>query len=129
MYLEGRRDFYKNYKNPEIDPTEEGYRIKSKIYDLGYWRKHPNLHGYIVQTFADGVDDCQEIPLSQQDLIKMIAAVKDGNLPHTTGFFFGESSGDDDERQEDLAILTKALIWLQSKEDNDYRSVIYRSSW
>jgi hypothetical protein len=23
--------------------------------DLGYWRKHPNLHGYIINTFAEGV--------------------------------------------------------------------------
>jgi hypothetical protein len=27
--------------------------------EVGYWRKHPDLHGYIVETFADGVDACQ----------------------------------------------------------------------
>lgn len=27
---------------------------------IGYWRKEPNLHGFIVENFADGNDDCRE---------------------------------------------------------------------
>src|ERR1017187_8740373 len=46
-------------------------------------------HGYIVQTFADGLDECQNIDLGVPDRIRtIIAAVKARELPDTTGFFF-----------------------------------------
>jgi hypothetical protein len=50
MYLKGE----KLVMNTSLDLREDGFRLSSKTLDLGYWRKHPNLHGYIVQTFADG---------------------------------------------------------------------------
>lgn len=52
------------------------YPLKSECYDLGYWRKHPNLHGYIVKTFADGEDHCQEIELDEARLRRIIKAVE-----------------------------------------------------
>lgn len=55
MYLSGRK--YLRYGNDQI---EDGFRVEEKIVRLGYWRKHPNLHGYIVKTFADDVDECQQ---------------------------------------------------------------------
>jgi hypothetical protein len=52
MYLTGEK--FLMTRNLE----EDGFRLRSKTLELGYWRKHPNLHGYIVQTFADGTDEC-----------------------------------------------------------------------
>ena len=43
---------------PKLD---DKYDIESMDVDLGYWRKHADLHGYIVKTFAKGVDECQKI--------------------------------------------------------------------
>lgn len=129
MYLEGRKHIMQDWRNPDNDHMEEGFRVSGKTYDLGYWRKHPNLHGYIVQTFAEGEDRCQEIELDQEALVRMIADIKSGNLPHTEGFFFGRSSMDEDEMERDLSVMTRALLWLQAKEDNCYRSVVYRASW
>lgn len=129
MYLEGRKYIMEDWSNPANNETEEGFRVKQKVYELGYWRKHPNLHGYIVQQFANGEDKCQEIELGQEELIKLIEAIKNRELPHTTGFFFGQSDGSDEEAQEDLSIITRALIWLQVKDDRNYRSVVYRASW
>lgn len=129
MYLEGRKHMFKSYRDPDSDPHEDGHRLKGKTLDLGYWRKHPNLHGYIVNSFAGGKDECQDIELSQEDLVATIAAVKAGQLPETSGFFFGKSSMDDEERLDDLAILTNALLWLQIEEPGVLRSVVYRASW
>ena len=97
---------------------------RGKILDLGYWRKHPDLHGYIVQTFAGGADKCQEIKLDAAALRKAIAAVEAGELPHTEGFFFGTSA--DDPPETDLEILRAALTWLEAGAS---RSVWYRASW
>lgn len=129
MYLEGRKHIMEDWRNPANNEMEEGIRVSGKTYDLGYWRKHANLHGYIVQTFADGIDECQDIELDQEALVKMIADIKAGNLPHTEGFFFGASRMDGEEMERDLSVITRALLWLQAKDDNCFRSVVYRASW
>ncbi len=104
MYLTGDKYFH---ENPAID---EGYQVKSHRLRLGQWRKHPNLHGYIVENFAEGEDECQEIQLEDTDIRQILQAIKDNALPFTEGFFFGESDGS--EKQEDIEIFTKALEWL-----------------
>jgi hypothetical protein len=124
MYLNGERYFMDG-------PATEGgeFRRKAEIYELGYWRKHPNLHGYMVQTFADGKDECQEIALDKDRLLEIIAAVRARELPHTVGFFFGASDGSDEEAANDIAVFQSALAWLQVKEKGVWRSVSYRASW
>lgn len=92
--------------------------------EIGYWRKHPNLHGYIVREFAGGDDKCQVITLDQAQIEKIIAAIKSHTLPKTEGFFFGASDGA--ERPHDLKIFKEALEWL--KEDENH-SVYYQASW
>jgi hypothetical protein len=131
MYLNGRKFLWRNYQNPAVNPMEDGFELKERILELGYWRKHPNLHGFIVNEFADGIDECQEIHLSREDLVKTLGAVEADELPHTEGFFFGESLPED--REPTIEILTKAIAWLDAgpKEygGEPTRSVIYRASW
>jgi hypothetical protein len=124
MYLNGERYFWDR-------PEREGGKpvVKAEVYELGYWRKHPNLHGYIVQTFADGRDECQRIPLDEDRLIQILDAVKAKELPHTTGFFFGESECTEEEIREDAAIVQAALDWVLTKEAGIWRSVYYQASW
>ncbi len=118
MHLTGEKYFFGR--------TERG-QTKGKTVNLGYWRKHPNLHGYIVEEFADGLDDCEKIPLCVEQLEQIIAAVVGGELPETNGFYFGVSDGS--ETAEDLAILREALAWLQVDEPDVDRSVCYQASW
>ncbi len=127
MYLEGEKYIWTDWKNPQNNLREDGYRIKSKTLDLGYWRKHPNLHGYIVSTFADGVDNCREISLSLSDIENIIDAVARDDLPHTEGFFFGVSDGT--EKEQTICIFTAALAWLRTEEHGICRTVSYRASW
>ena len=113
-----------------MNPQEDGFRLRSKTLELGYWRKHPNLHGYIVQTFAGGKDECQEIYLSVPGHIHtIIAAIKARQLPDTTGFFFGVSDKSDERMEADIAIFEKALAWVETDEPGIFRSVRYRASW
>jgi hypothetical protein len=118
MYLTGEIVFTKRRRRGQRN---------AELYDLGYWRKHPNLHGFIVQIFAGGDDSCQQIHLSADDLKTIIAAVKAKELPHTTGFFFGESDGT--EWRDDISIFTNALKWLLTEQPNRWRSVYYQASW
>ena len=127
MYLDGEKYLWTHRRNPQDISREDGYEVKSRTLRLGYWRKHPNLHGYIVNTFADGVDNCQAIALEDTDIERIIEAVARDSLPHTEGFFFGISDGT--EKDETLHIFTKALAWLRTKDDTSSRTVSYRASW
>jgi hypothetical protein len=124
MYLEGEKYF--SLLKGGVFSQERG-RKKKEIYELAYWRKHPNLHGYIVQNFADGKDECQRIWLSKDDIQTIIKAIQEENLPITTGFFFGESDGR--EKEEDLVIFNEALQWIEAKEEGVDRSIYYQASW
>lgn len=125
MYLTGRK-YLHNVNNGE-PLLEDGFELQQKHLRLGYWRKHPDLHGFIVREFNAGVDDCSEIFLDADALRTIIKAVEDDELPETEGFFFGSSDGS--EKEEDLSILNAALAWLETKETNVWRDVYYQASW
>jgi hypothetical protein len=127
MYLTGEKYLVTDFENEANNLTEDGFRLTSKLVRLGYWRKHPNLHGFIVDTFANGEDNCQQIHLEAEAIERIIDAVARDELPHTEGFFFGESDGS--EKSEDLRILKAALEWLRTPEANVWRSVYYQASW
>jgi len=72
---------------------------------LAYWRKHTDLHGFVEQLFRDrakdqnytpqdGMFNCQPFRLTLNDLIALREAIEENDLPHTTGFFFGESTSE-----------------------------------
>ena len=67
MYLTGEKYLLTDHENPDNNRTEDGFPLKGKLLRLGYWRKHPNLHGFIVNTFADGEDTCHQISLDADD--------------------------------------------------------------
>lgn len=113
---------------------EDGFVLSGKIYDIGYWRKHPNLHGFIVDTFADGKDECRRIYLYADGLHKIIEALENDAIydEPVTGLFFGRSifpgeEGYDKQKADDLKIFRSALEWLTLYESN--RSIYYQSSW
>lgn len=106
---------------------------------LAYWRKHPNLHGYIVENFAEGIDDCRPIYLWPEAIEQIIEAIENDELPSTTGFFFGASpSADSDDPEErewaeqqkahDLAVFRKALDIMNTEEEAETR-IVYQASW
>jgi hypothetical protein len=124
-------------KEPVMD---EGYHVKYKRIELAYWRKHPNLHSFIVNEFADGNDECQDIYLDSDDIDTIIETIENDGLPeNVTGFFFGRSYhlGEADEygsyeeqKEIDLKFFREAKNWLdKAKEMGDLRSIIYQGSW
>lgn len=135
MNLCGDKSYWDNKE------TVDGFPVASTILDMGYWRKHANLHGFIVETFAGGEDECQKIHLDADDLHNIITALENDALydETVTGFFFGRSyfPGESDEfgsyeeqKARDIDLFTKARNWLMSNESKDgYRYVYYQASW
>lgn len=100
--------------------------------ELAYWRKHPNLHGWMEQLWHEkGIpaasDDPMfngvELELTWEDLDRLEADVKNGQLPATRGFFFGDAS-DEYYREQDLEFIRKARTEIFTG-----LKVFYNSSW
>jgi hypothetical protein len=95
--------------------------------ELHYWRKHPNLHGWMESLYyekggkADSFN-CVPVVLDSEDLDNLEYDIKEGNLPDTSGFFFGNSSGDEDN--DDLEFVAKAREAIA-----DGKTVYYTSWW
>lgn len=133
MYVRGRKYISYNRWDEKADPlTEDGFPVSDIILEMGYWRKHPNLHGYIVKTYAGGVDECQEIELTADDLLNIAKAIREKNLPHTEGFFFGDSSWHEGKEEEYAAVFEKAAAWISQEFDRSkefFRTIYYQASW
>jgi len=94
--------------------------------EIAYWRKHPNLHGWMEQLYYEkgGKDDSfngSNVVLTKGDLDSLEQDIIDGTLPDTSGFFFGKSDGS--EQNEDLEFIAKA------REAIEEGKMVYYSSW
>lgn len=127
MHLTGKKYLYHDWDNPENDQKQDGFRVQGVDLELGYWRKVPDLHGFIVREFQEGKDERQETDLSADDLRKILAAVEADALPHTEGFFFGKQKAAD--KAPTVKILKAAIKWLEIEEKGVSRSVVYQVSW
>ena len=95
--------------------------------EIAYWRKHPNLHGWMENLYYDmgGKADsfnCVNMKLDLDDLENLKEAIENDELPSTGGFFFGAIDGS--ERNEDLEFVDKAIEAI-----NEGYSVYYNSWW
>jgi len=110
---------------------------------VAYWRKANAIHGWFVNTLADGVDECQSIYVSKDDLEKLRLACHNvllapaginsediaaqyGLLP-TSGFFFG--SYEMDEWYDQSLRNTISQIDDVLSASGEWSDFIYRASW
>ena len=122
------------YETAQWDPVaNEFIGTISKPREIAYWRKHPNLHGWMEQLWerkgkpgtgnTDATFNGIELELTWDDLDELERAIRHNQLPETSGFFFGNPS-DSYYYQQDLDFVTnaKAEVFLGLK-------VFYNSSW
>jgi hypothetical protein len=79
------------------------FREPEDAKELFYWRKHPNLHGWMQALYKKKGGKSQEfnvapVRLDCGDLDALEKAVKGNKLPHTVGFFFGVSRAEEKDR-------------------------------
>jgi len=103
-----------------------------------YWRKHPNLHGWMENLYrskgGDKEFNCEYVELTKEDIKKLFKDVIKNKLPHTEGFFFGASPTEKDlidyvyTLQDDLKFIGKALEFFED-EENEGKHLMYTSWW
>lgn len=100
--------------------------------DVYYWRKHPDLHGYMEDLYykkggEDQVFNCSRLILDKEDVEELLEKIKrqvagSNEFETTEGFFFGET--DDEYWKEDVEVFEKLL-----KETDWDKETVYYSSW
>lgn len=132
----GQRDEF--YEGAEWVDGELVNTKMSKPVEIAYWRKHPNLQGWMEQLWIaklakegktpeesewgssfNGV----ELELTRADIDALEQAVLEMTLPPTGGFFFGNNA-DAYYQEQDLAFCRRARADLFSG-----LKVFYNSSW
>lgn len=110
------------------DSNEYVNSTVSKPREIAYWRKHPNLHGWMEKLAQDkglSYDSFNgvEMELTAEDLDGLERAVTHKQLPATSGFFFG-SDADELYYESDLSFIknARAEMFFGLK-------VFYNSSW
>ncbi len=106
-------DMYALKKKEDSEPEE-----------FFYWRKHPDLHGWMEKKWRDrgneGEFNCVPVELDDDDLDELESAIHRSRLPNTSGFFFGASHPDD--KENDLSFVKQARDALRTGYQVAYSS-------
>jgi hypothetical protein len=121
----------------EVDFTDEIYGkdvngvidyelINVELQEIAYWRKHPDLHGWMENLYREKGGREQSfngdlMVLTLKDLDRLEEDILRKNLPKTSGFFFGESG---EISLKDLEFVLEARKAIQEGD-----TVFYDSSW
>lgn len=151
MYLK-REHYVKNWDhNPEekkfeitvnrggkpypIDPEKISYITE----EIMYWRKFNALHNWIVNNCANGVDECQRIYMSNNDLVDLYNTLKEVSVdnnkaeelfPTTAGFFFGGTDYDEYYFNQVNRTIEELRPYIQDIHENSFNSdFVYQASW
>jgi len=114
--MNSKPEFPVDFEMPDNEQTEE----------IMYWRKHPDLQGWMKMLYEEkgGKDpafNCNTVQLDLKDLDRLEKDIINKELPKTSGFFFGESYGDEDA--QDLEFVQKARAAIRQGK------TVYYSSW
>ena len=120
--------------------------IVTTEYTVIYWRKANQIHGWFVDNLADGVDIQQRIPVSRDNLVKLLdtcSILLDTRsielawelLPPMDGFFFQTGGGPAQlnegywlDLQHAHEELSKLLEQITEENKWDY-NLEYQASW
>ena len=120
-------DQYATARKGESSVDDEGFTCYEDSMELAYWRKHPNLQGYMKQLWHekgnDGEFNCVDLELTLKALDALEDALDSKELPQTCGFFFGSNS-DDHYEEQDREFIAQARDAIKQGY-----TVIYYSWW
>lgn len=111
------------YSRQQLINAEVDFESQDEDVEFFYWRKHANLQGWMEGLYRQkgGTDpdfNCVNVQLTLEDL----DALERATLPHTTGFFFGETT--DEDLAKDKVFIADARLRISNGE-----SVYYTSWW
>ena len=120
-------DQYATARRGEGTIDEDGFTHYKDSIELAYWRKHPNLQGWMEDLWlakgGEGEFNCVDLELKIEDLDLLEQSLDESALPETVGFFFGANS-DDHYSEQDREFIVQARASIKQ----GYK-VIYHRWW
>ena len=116
-------------------------KVTSLLEEVGYWRKANAIHRWFVNNVQNGVDDCGEYYVTDNNLLDLrdlcSKVLEEPHLakdllPTQSGFFFGATEYDDgyfDDLKQTIEICQQALDLLESDRQTQISTFYYNSSW
>ena len=120
-------DQYATARRGEAKTDDEGYTYYEDSMELAYWRKHPNLQGWMEDLYHEKGGEqefnCVDLELTLDDLDALEESLDEEALPETAGFFFGTDSSDYyAEADREFIVQARAAI-------KQGYTIIYSSWW
>lgn len=134
---EAERSVYRTVMNAvDLDGFRcEGHPAATVEVYVFYWRKANAIHKWFVDNCQNGVDECQTVSVSDEqltvlrDLCRQVLQTRDATpLPPQAGFFFG-SAEVDKYYWQDLAYTAEGLTELLEDKRFENWQFRYHSSW
>ena len=120
-------DQYASARRGEAIVDDEGYAYYEDSMELAYWRKHPNLQGWMQELYyekgGEGEFNCVDVELTLDDLDDLEESLDEKALPETVGFFFG-GNADDHYAEADREFIVAARAAIKQGY-----TVVYSSWW
>jgi len=122
-------------------PEIAGKRVKQVEAEFMYWRKANQIHIWFVKNVQAGVDECQETPVSIEQLVQLQevceSVLADHSraaelLPAQSGFFFGGTDYDEwyfRDVEDTLKWLNSMITMGALNENLKSWDFYYQSSW
>lgn len=128
---------YDSLAEPYVFQKGTHFRWQSIMHDVMYWRKVNAIHGWFVEHVQDGIDECQTVQVTKDDVERLLSLVDavladrelaPDLLPIASGFFFG-SDEYDEYYFNDLEETQSALDNILKTFNFEGEYLAYRSSW
>jgi hypothetical protein len=120
-------DQYAMARKGESKTDEEGFEYYEDSIELAYWRKHPNLQGWMESLYhkkgGDESFNCIDLELDLEDLDALEESLDKEALPETAGFFFG-GNADDHYAEADREFIVQARAAIKQGY-----TIVYTSWW
>ena len=120
-------DQYATARKGDAITDDEGDTYYEDSIELAYWRKHPNLQGWMENLYHEkGGDEsfnCVDLELDLEDLDALEESLDEEALPETAGFFFG-GNADDHYAEADREFIVQARAAIKQGY-----TVVYSSWW
>ena len=120
-------DQYATARRGEAKTDDEGFTYYEDSIELSYWRKHPNLQGWMEELYHEkgGSQEfnCVDLELTLGDLDALEESLDEEALPETAGFFFGTDSSDH-YAEQDREFIREARAAIKQGY-----TVVYSSWW
>ena len=121
------QEFWETAEMAEGAGNEYQSKTVARPREIAYWRKHPGLHGWFRAEWEsegnEGSFNGDELEITWDMLERLEYDVRNGELPQTKGFFFGNPA-DEEYLMDDLEFIKNARTELFMG-----LKVFYNSSW